>query len=216
MQLFLALRLRDCVWCFLWRAMIRDTWRPSGAGFGAEELGSCPSYQSTKGAERSRGSIRNTEPISSGFHAWRLIQLAKYKLQSNYTSSGVKPKIHSYIYLCICITESLYCTPETNTLYITYISTKIKIKKKNSWRAQKGLVALEPGIWSQPARVQIQILLFTRVRPEASSLCSCFLIYKMRIAIVPVLRIKWAHVKHLEPSLARSSHYIRISSFWFL
>lgn len=50
-------------------SMIRDTWMPSEAGFGTEELGSCSSYQSTKRVKRSRESIRNTEPVSFSFHA---------------------------------------------------------------------------------------------------------------------------------------------------
>lgn len=50
-------------------SIIRDTWMPSEAGFGSEELGSCSSYQSTKGVKRSQESIRNTEPVSFGFHA---------------------------------------------------------------------------------------------------------------------------------------------------
>ena len=69
------------------------------------------------------------------------------------------------------------------------------------------MIASEPVVWSQP---EFESRVYCYVCETLDNLSVfLFLIYKVRIAAVSVLR---AHVKHLESSLACSSHYIRIVS----
>lgn len=70
----------------------------------------------------------------------------------------LKRKVH--VYTKRCMTESLCCMPEANTLYINYISTKILNTSPPKCSVQKGL---EGGLLITRSREIITVIPASRV-----------------------------------------------------
>ena len=139
-------------------SMTSDTWMPSEAGFGTEELGSGSSYQSTKLVKRSQESIRNTEPVSFCFHTWLDIIV---KVQTSVKVHLILRETENtflYIFMCVWVLGRFSCVRVFVTLGTVARQAPLSMgfSRQESWN---GLPWPPPGDLPNPG-VEPTVLTF--------------------------------------------------------